>query len=965
MHMQKLLPVILLALATPSTIHGQPFENGFSFNLPWNDTTTTPFFPEFPSEPITSDDFVTVDTLGNFLVEGEPYRFFGVNLTTQAAFPKKEDAAFVAGRMRKFGINLVRFHHIDNPWSNGSLFYGVEGTRQFNADLLDRLEYLIYQLKQHGIYVNMNLNVSRTFEPIDGVISADSLSDFGKGVTLFDSTMIALQKEYARMLLTHENPYTGMPLAEDPVLAMVETINENSLYRMWYSESLKPISEGGKLPVYYSDMLDGLWNDYLIKKYESTDSLKTVWDKNLLSGDTLFFDGFENGKNPDWKLELHESANAVFKLTNDAATGDSATIIEVSTLSAETWHTMFKYVGETTKKDSIYEVHFKAKSDNPKSLMINFQRDISPWTYYQGFKFQLDTSYKNFKASFKAPEDNIENLRISFTFDHQLGNFYIDDFVFKTESNTGLKEDESLETKSVKRIPARQIMAFTKERVMDMTAFYADIQMDFLTQMKTYLNDSLGVTAPVTGTNWFTGPEDVYVQNVMDYIDNHAYWDHPQFPNQPWSPTDWKINNTPMLTSSSGTIENLFSGLMVKNKPYTVSEYNHAFPNQYQSELLTVITSYLSFNDADGLMLFPYSGTWDWSTDLVNSFFDIHRNTSLMGSYPLYSYVFRNRLLQPAKKALTINYSKNDVLQMAYSAENWWSAHVPYDKNLAYSQRIEILFDNDLDFNKQELPKATSSPFSLNEDELYWNKQGIFKINTPRFSSICGYLNNFAGEQTDMLTLVMSSDFGSVNWLSLSDSSLDKSTLSLLSIGTKMMNTNMQWDGTTTVHNNWGTPPSLVYPLELKLRLKTTYPALVCYPLNQLGNMVSTNADTLLTGADGYVNVDLNQKTDQTIWYGLKGIELKDDTVTVHQQNNKQNRLRIYPVPATNQISIDIGRPVKNVHVFIYDMKGNQLIKQTNEAPLRLSVGDLQNGIYYCRVISEDILETKKIIINK
>ncbi|MCK4750538.1 MAG: hypothetical protein KAT15_25950, partial [Bacteroidales bacterium] len=311
------------------SLNAQSFLNGFDFNLPFDDTTTVEYLPKFAGNPITEEDRVSTDSSGNFIVHGQPYRFFGGNLTTQAAFPTKADAAFIAGRMKKFGINLIRFHHIDNPWSDGSLFHNINGTRSFNADLLDRLDYLIYQLKQHGVYVNMNLNVSRTFENIDGVIHADSLSDYGKGITQFDPYMIELQKEYADMLMNHVNPYTGTTLATDPVLAMMEIINENSLFRMWYSGALKPISEGGKLPMYYYHQLDSLWHDFLEQKYDSTKYLEMAWNLNRFEGDTLFFDGFEGGISGDWQMELHNTTAATIQVTPDAATGNFAALVNI------------------------------------------------------------------------------------------------------------------------------------------------------------------------------------------------------------------------------------------------------------------------------------------------------------------------------------------------------------------------------------------------------------------------------------------------------------------------------------------------------------------------------------------------------------------------------------------------------------------------------------------------------------
>ena len=87
----------------------------------------------------------------------------------------------------------------------------------------------------------MNLHVSRTFRINDNVADYDSLPEFGKCVNFFDPYIIKLHKEYAQQLLTHVNPYTGKALVNDPVMAMVEITNENSLYRNWRDNKLKPI----------------------------------------------------------------------------------------------------------------------------------------------------------------------------------------------------------------------------------------------------------------------------------------------------------------------------------------------------------------------------------------------------------------------------------------------------------------------------------------------------------------------------------------------------------------------------------------------------------------------------------------------------------------------------------------------------------------------------------------------------
>ena len=93
------------------------------------------------------------------------------------------------------------------------------------------MDYLVYQLKLNGIYTNFNLNVGRVYKSGDGVQDY-SLIGVAKAVTYFDPRLVELQKEYARQLLTHHNPYTKTSYNDEPAIAIVEIVNENSRPRV-------------------------------------------------------------------------------------------------------------------------------------------------------------------------------------------------------------------------------------------------------------------------------------------------------------------------------------------------------------------------------------------------------------------------------------------------------------------------------------------------------------------------------------------------------------------------------------------------------------------------------------------------------------------------------------------------------------------------------------------------------------
>ena len=183
--------------------------------------------------PAGKHGFVVVKD-GHFATEdGKRIRFWGVNITDWSKgsqqIPEKQDAAYLASTLARFGINSVRFQFLDLEIPRGLLKKTRDGQDLFDADALDREDFFIAQLEKQGIYLDFNLLVGRPFRASEGVPDADRLHEGSKGTSLYDTRLIELQKEYARQLLTHRNPYTQRTYAEDPAVAIVEINNENAI----------------------------------------------------------------------------------------------------------------------------------------------------------------------------------------------------------------------------------------------------------------------------------------------------------------------------------------------------------------------------------------------------------------------------------------------------------------------------------------------------------------------------------------------------------------------------------------------------------------------------------------------------------------------------------------------------------------------------------------------------------------
>lgn len=180
--------------------------------------------------------------------DGTPVRFWGTSLVGTECFPTRAKADSLAKRLSRMGVNLVRLHHMDAPWSKPNLFGNAAGTRKLDSAAMDRVDYLIMVLKKRGIYVMPDLLVHRQFTSADGIPEGSTLG--AKQVAIFSPRLVKLQQEFAKNLFSHFNPHTGLAWKDDPALALTECINESSIFAHFDPDQIGPT---------YRRELDSIW----------------------------------------------------------------------------------------------------------------------------------------------------------------------------------------------------------------------------------------------------------------------------------------------------------------------------------------------------------------------------------------------------------------------------------------------------------------------------------------------------------------------------------------------------------------------------------------------------------------------------------------------------------------------------------------------------------------------------------
>ncbi|MDB5322942.1 MAG: hypothetical protein JWN40_4573 [Phycisphaerales bacterium] len=787
---------------------------------------------------------------GHFYTGEKRIRFWGVNFAFSACFPTHDQADQVAVRLARFGVNAVRFHHMDMQKFPGGIF-ADEKLETLSPEALDRLDYLIAAFKKQGVYSNINLHVSRAYAKSHKWPNADKLTEsYDKLIDLFHPDLIAAEKQYAKDLLAHVNKYTGQPYTSEPAVCMVEINNENTLF-LWSGEAGL-----ANLPEPYAGILQKLWNEWLVKKYTTQQSLAAVWNTGAEPrGPNLVRDpglASLNQNGSPYTIEQHGTAKMA--LTRVPSDHIPLAQIKVSAVDGTSWHLQFSQAGLKLKKGQFYTLSFRARTDGPKQITASIGQAHEPWqnlglaTPVKLYPDDTDQYY-----GFVATADD-DNARISFALGAEVGTIYLGHITLQTGGQTGLDAlNESAAKGTVNRY--RPGSSWTPARRADWYDFLQQTDEKYFVDFKNYLRDDLKLQAPVTGTIGL-GPLGTLSQSKMDFVDAHAYWDHPQFPGRSWSATNWTIKNQPMIDNPASSPLWGLAATRVAGKPLTVTEYNHSAPNEWQAECIPLIATYAALQDWDAVFLFAYSHNNQFEKDHTGSFFDIEGNWPKMAAMPLAARIFTSESVPEASLSSSLRLDRTAILPNAgVSYHDMWkfatSAGLTWQ--VALTRRLECIDPSHVRF--------TIGP---DEDRIHWTAT---TPGTGRFTLADRHAAIFVGFAAGPLPIPLGdiqiekleTPFASLILIPADPTkSLADADRLLLCATARCENPGQQWnDKRTTLGNNWGKAPPRIEVVHATLHLPHDY---TVRPLDGAGKPLkefSTTARTLILG------------DSPTLWYEL------------------------------------------------------------------------------------------------
>jgi hypothetical protein len=204
--------------------------------------------------------------LGN----GEPVRFWGVTTNVQRD-RSSEDLVHHARFLAKRGVNMVRLHgHMDPKDKNARL-------TDVDDKAIDEAWKLVAAMKKEGIYVTISPYWSGNLKQVPSAWGIDGWPENQApvGLLFFNPKLQEGYKAWLKALLTRPNPYTKIPLAHDPALAIIQLQNEDSLL-FWTAQGIK-----GK----QAELLGRQFGDWLRAKYGSLAAAFKAWGNDRVQED--------------------------------------------------------------------------------------------------------------------------------------------------------------------------------------------------------------------------------------------------------------------------------------------------------------------------------------------------------------------------------------------------------------------------------------------------------------------------------------------------------------------------------------------------------------------------------------------------------------------------------------------------------------------------------------------------------
>jgi hypothetical protein len=406
------------------------------------------------------------------------------------------------------------------------------------------------------------------------------------------------------------------------------------------------------------------------------------------------------------------------------------------------------------------------------------------------------------------------------------------------------------------------------ERFHAEAEFYNDLQRDYFADMEGYIKQTLGskslVIATADHSHSGSGYPILLATSSMDIIDGHTYWQHPEY----------YVRKAPMVNDPLNSTVVELSRSAIAGKPYTVSEVNNPFPNDYGGEGIPVLAAYAGFQDWDAILWYTFEPKVDpeWKP-YVGDPFDISLDPVKMPELAAGALMFLRGDVQKARKASERSYSEGQVFDsmlLPGSERPSFTPGIPLDLPLQHEVRISSLNGPPTQsFGEAEAP----NPIVSDTGELAWyaastmaKPDGLVTVDAVRSQALIGFVKA-RGKTVTNLAADVSNSFCTIVLSSMDDKPIATSSRLLLVAGGPVENAGQAWNTAGTDVTAWGKSPTLVETVQgsITLRQLRGARAVSVQPLDGAGQPFGASVEAIGSGGDWKTKIG----DKATTWYQI------------------------------------------------------------------------------------------------
>ena len=586
---------------------------------------------------------------------------------------------------------------------------------------------------------------------------------------------------------------------------------------------------------------------------------------NLLTNKPLEFQ-FESGKN-------------VIKTQSNIP--EPKYVIDIRDSGSKTWSYQCFSLDINIEDNTPYTFSFQAKSSISETLYISFQQQDSPWGEICASYITLSPIWKRYTGILNVKNRLTGSIRFGAVFEHlphiiEITNFSlykgIDDYIYPVSTIEEMP------------IPDKN---YLKAAQIDFKIFLLETEIQTHQRIYHFLKKNLSVKSLVTDSQIsFLGYFGMYRESeYSDYLDSHNYWHHPVFDEgYEWEQDHYHIPNTAMVNHPFDSSFTWFNLHRVENKPFSISEYDHPFPNQHSQEMFPMLSSFACLQNYDAIYQFDYSLAHQKGDEILQFFgFSIHPGKISMS--PIAALVFRKYLIDSSenivKRILPLDLLRSEMIDEKINPY-WFPG---YDQSYLYDAIILNKFvPTGSKISKEIYPNTLNAtnqwPLKLKQIEWYGdNKTNIYKVNSEKVKMINGFLGKSIQTignikvQMDLLD----NETAALALISLDLLPIDNSSKLLLSIVSTVENTNQKWNiNKTNTNEGWGNKPVITRFIQFSFSLES-YKSIRVHALNpdgesmgilpviKNGNYYTFNSDFNYPTVSFYIErIEYNQSPTQS-----------------------------------------------------------------------------------------------------